>query len=98
MVVVPPLVRAHRFGFGGESPLDNWFADITANRDPAVVFPFDRECSTYWRVPLGELDRYRPMARFRHSRFYLSEAVIAFIADRLNAVAAQPGAQPSSGP
>jgi len=28
----------------------------------------------------------------------IGEAVIAFIADRLNAVAAQPGAQPSSGP
>jgi len=42
MVVLPRVVRAHRFGFGGESLLDNWLANIEIWREPARPFAADQ--------------------------------------------------------
>ncbi len=85
MLTIPPLVRAHRGGYGGESPLHNWLADIEAVDAPARAFPAEAGQCTHLAFPAAELGAVGQPARLRHSRLYQSEAVVQAVARWLNA-------------
>ena len=67
MVVLPRVVRAHRLGFGDESLLDNWLANIEIWREPTRPFAADQGNCTF--VPL----RPRQLGRVRRGRLSHSE-------------------------
>jgi hypothetical protein len=82
MLIVPPFVRAHRLGFGGESPIDNWLADIHTADDPSALF--NRGKCIHREIPAAVLVAYRLKARLRHSQLYCADTVAAIIAEHIN--------------
>jgi hypothetical protein len=67
-VVYQMLLRARRFGFGGESIADNWFNDIYVSDTPTDV-----SCSTYSTTASSDLG-------LRHSSFYKEPKIMGVIA------------------
>jgi Alpha/beta hydrolase len=95
MLIVPTLVRAHRLGFGGESPLVNWLTDIRAVADPDKVFPSEETHCAYLTVPKALLRGDIQRVRLWHSQLYRSDNVIHAVVAWLNCVYSSIGHTPS---
>jgi hypothetical protein len=78
-----PLLRAHRLGFGGESILDNWLANINAVSDPSKVFPGEFACYEYRQLNFSRTINDTGHS-LRHSRYYNDNQTIHLIARWLN--------------
>jgi hypothetical protein len=78
MQVVPKLIRSHGAGFGGESFIDNWLAQIATVTEPPGA---DDKVTTY-KIPQRELAEQTPgRIALNHSSIYQSTEVIGKIAE-----------------
>jgi hypothetical protein len=60
MLLFPKMVRAHKFGFGGETFFDNWLSNIVIHESPVGILANVRRFEAEARLTSG----------LRHSMFY----------------------------
>lgn len=77
MAVIPMIIRAHRFGFGGESILDNWLLTIRAVSQPSSM-----TTAAFCELSLDTLAKqlwWRFRYKLRHSVYENEEALAAIV-------------------